>query len=138
MDPQFPQSQRPVFGATPPPAAPAQPAAGQAAHSHAPALTDDNFQQVIDGVPASVPVLIECWAEWCATCKLLLPTIQTMALELRGKAIIATLNVDQNPVTTTRLGLRSMPTILIYRGGQLVSQLFGMQTKGKLLAALGM
>ncbi len=96
------------------------------------------FDTVVSGVPANVPLLVECWAEWCATCKLLLPTIELLARELKGRAIVATFNVDENPVNAMKLGLRSMPTILVYRGGQLQSQLFGMQTKGKLLSAMGL
>lgn len=128
---------RPVFGMTPPPSAPV-PSAVDAAHTATVELTDATFAKIVEQAPANMPVLVECWADWCATCKLLMPTIHQMAQELRGKAVVATLNSDQNPMLATKLGLRSMPTILVYRGGKLVQTLFGMQTKGKLLAAMGL
>ena len=127
---------RPVFGYTPPPT-PSAPV--QAGHSEGNAIevTDTNFSQVVELADPNLPVLVECWAEWCATCKMLLPTIENMAAELKGKAKVCTLNVDSNPMMATKLQLRSMPTILVYKSGQLTSQMFGMQTKGKLMAVLG-
>lgn len=128
---------RPIFGHTPAPA-PANPVQTGHADGGALEITDANFAKLIEQADPNLPVLVECWAEWCATCKMLLPTIENMALELKGKAVIGTLNVDTNPMMATKLQLRSMPTILIYKGGQMTSQMFGMQTKGKLMAALGM
>lgn len=132
------QPPRPVFGQVPStPIAPPTPApAASEGHGDATELDDANFAKIVLDASQPLPILVECWADWCATCKLLLPTIQLLARELKGKAIVCTLNADVAPATSTMLQLQSMPTILVYKKGVMVNRLFGMQTKGKLLAAL--
>jgi thioredoxin 1 len=93
-------------------------------------LTDANFQSVIGGTPH--PVLVDFWAEWCGPCRMLAPTIQALAVELQDKAVIAKLNVDENPAVPGTYGIRSIPALLVFKGGQLVDQTVGVQSKDAL------
>jgi thioredoxin 1 len=92
-------------------------------------LTDANFDEVING---SQPVLVDFWAEWCGPCKMIGPVVEELAGEYEGKAIIAKLNVDQNPDTTVRFGVRSIPTLLVFKGGQVVDKQVGAVPKSVL------
>jgi thioredoxin 1 len=92
-------------------------------------LTDANFDEVING---SQPVLVDFWAEWCGPCKMIGPVVEELAGEYEGKAIIAKLNVDQNPGTTVRFGVRSIPTLLVFKGGQVVDKQVGAVPKSVL------
>jgi len=97
-------------------------------------LTDANFQTVVQG--AGVPVLVDFWAEWCGPCHMLAPTIEQLASELNGKAIVAKLNVDENRVTASRYRISGIPAILIFAGGDEVDRLVGVQPKQAILARL--
>jgi thioredoxin len=97
-------------------------------------LTDANFQTVVQG--AGVPVLVDFWADWCGPCHMLAPTIEQLASELNGKAIVAKLNVDENQVTASRYGISGIPAILIFSGGDEVDRLVGVQPKQTILARL--
>ncbi|MBB5022466.1 thioredoxin [Desulfurispira natronophila] len=97
-------------------------------------FTDDAFES--DVIASDVPVLVDFWASWCAPCRMLAPTIDALATEFEGKAKVGKVNVDENPGTSQKYGVRSIPTIMIFKGGQMVDQAVGVQSKEALKALL--
>ena len=97
-------------------------------------VTEQNFDEIIQ--KSKVPVLIDFWAEWCGPCKMLTPVIEELAAEYGEAVKIAKVNVDQQPNLAARYGIRSIPTIIIFRAGEIVEQLVGMQAKEALKAKL--
>ena len=114
----------------PPPAA-GQPASGQ--ESGPLILTDANFQQVVSG-PG--PVLVDFWAPWCGPCRMVAPAVAQIAREYAGRAVVGKLNVDENPQTQARYRIMSIPTLYIFKGGQVVDQIVGAQPLGVLQRTL--
>jgi thioredoxin 2 len=98
------------------------------------AVTDADFEQRVLG--AKTPVLLDCWADWCGPCHMLAPTIDALAREYAGRVLVAKLDVDANPATAGRFDVRSIPTMLVFRGGQLVDRLVGVQPRGAIDARL--
>ncbi|MBE3072562.1 MAG: thioredoxin [Acidobacteria bacterium] len=90
-------------------------------------LSDSNFDQSIS--QAALPVLVDFWAEWCGPCKRLSPIVSALATELEGRLVVATMNVDENPVTPGRFGIRSIPTLLVFKGGAIVESIVGLAGK---------
>ena len=86
-------------------------------------LTDDNWQQEVGA--AEVPVLVDFWAEWCAPCRMVAPSIDAVATAYSGRAKVGKLNVDENPHVAQAFGIRSIPTLLVIKGGKVVEQQIG-------------
>ena len=92
-------------------------------------LNDSNFDEAING---DKPVLVDFWAEWCGPCKMIGPVVEELAGDYEGKAVIAKLNVDENPQVTARFGVRSIPTLLVFKNGQVVDKQVGAVPKSVL------
>ncbi len=98
------------------------------------AITDANFEEVV--LKSDKPVIIDLWAEWCGPCRMVGPIIEEMAIEFEGKAVIGKLDVDNNPETTTRYGVRNIPTILFIKNGEIVDKQVGAVPKNVLVKKL--
>lgn len=90
-------------------------------------LSDDSFQREV--LESQTPVLVDFWAAWCGPCRALGPTIEQLAEEFQGRVKIGKLNVDENPRTAVRYGVRSIPTLLLFERGQLADQVVGVVPK---------
>ena len=97
-------------------------------------FTDATFDSEIKN--ATTPVLVDYWAEWCGPCRMVSPILEEIAKENEGKIVIGKLNVDENPKVAQALGITSIPTMNVYKGGQLVKTIVGAKPKPALLADL--
>jgi thioredoxin 2 len=97
-------------------------------------ITDADFEQRV--LRAPVPVLLDCWADWCGPCHMLAPTIDALARDYAGRVLVAKLDVDANPTIAGRFDVRSIPTMLVFRDGQLIDRLVGVQPRSALDARL--
>jgi thioredoxin 1 len=93
-------------------------------------FTDANFDDVV--LKSGAPVLVDFWAEWCGPCKRLGPTVDALATEYAGKVTVGKLNVDENPNVSFKFQIRGIPTILIFKGGQVVESVVGLAQKDDL------
>jgi thioredoxin 1 len=89
-----------------------------------------------DAIGAATPVLIDFWAPWCGPCKMIAPILEELATELAGKLAIYKVNVDDNGEIAARYGIRAIPTLLLFKGGQLADQFVGMMDKATLKAKI--
>ena len=96
-------------------------------------LTDANFDSIIN---SEKPVLVDFWAEWCGPCKMIGPVVEELAGDYEGRAVVAKLNVDENPNVTARYGVRSIPTLLVFKKGQIVDKQIGAVPKSVLSSKL--
>lgn len=87
-------------------------------------LTDANFGEVVS---SGLPVLVDFWAEWCGPCRMVAPSVEQLAREFDGRAIVGKLNVDENPMTARKYNIMSIPTLLILKNGTVVDQIVGAQ-----------
>lgn len=97
-------------------------------------ITDANFTTTVETSP--LPVLLDMWAAWCGPCRIIAPTIEALAAELAGKAVIGKLDVDANPRTASRFGVQSIPTLLIIKDGKEADRLVGVQSREAILRRL--
>ena len=93
-------------------------------------VTDKDFEEVV--VKAKGPVLVDFWAPWCPPCRMLSPIVDELAGEYSGKIAVAKLNTDENPETSKKYGVRSIPTLLLFKGGKPVSTMVGFRPKADL------
>jgi|TARA_B110000438_G_scaffold301521_1_gene356629 thioredoxin 1 len=92
-------------------------------------ITDSNFEEIIN---SEKPVLVDFWAEWCGPCKMIGPLVEELANEFEGKAIIGKVDVDANPEVSAKFGIRSIPTLLVFKGGEIVDKQVGAVPKSVL------
>jgi thioredoxin 2 len=90
-------------------------------------VTDATFAAEVERSP--LPVLLDAWAPWCGPCRMIAPVVDQLATELTGRARVAKLNIDENPVTASRLDVRSIPMLLVFKGGREVDRIVGVQPK---------
>ena len=87
------------------------------------AITDSNFEKEV--LQSSTPVLVDFWAEWCGPCRGLAPKLEEIASEMSGKVRIVKINIDENQAAPQKFGIRSIPTMILFKNGQQVEQLLG-------------
>ena len=93
-------------------------------------VTDSNFDQEV--LKASKPVLVDFWAPWCGPCRMVAPVVEELADEYAGRVEFAKLNTDDNPQTAVKYGIRSIPTLLVFKDGEPVGQIIGFRPKSDL------
>ena len=94
-------------------------------------VTDENFDSEV--IKSSKPIVVDFWAEWCGPCKQIGPALEEISDEMKDKVIIAKHNIDQEPNTPTKYGIRGIPTMLLFKGGELKATKVGATTKSNIL-----
>lgn len=97
-------------------------------------VTDANFQQEV--LKSAIPVLVDFWAVWCGPCQMQGPIIEDIAKTMEGKIKVGKLNVDENPTTAQTYGVMSIPTLMIFKNGEVVKQMIGLQNKDLLVSEI--
>lgn len=104
------------------------------AHESIVTLSDSNFDEVVTG--ADKPVLVDFWAEWCGPCKMIAPILDEIAEEKGDAVQIAKVDVDKNPALSQKFQVRAIPTLLLFKNGEVVNQIVGMTSKGDLISKI--
>jgi len=97
-------------------------------------LTESNFDQEV--LKSGTPVLVDFWAEWCGPCKMIAPLLEELASEYEGKIRIGKMNIDEFGALASRYGVRAIPTLLLFKDGQVADQIVGMRSKRELKSSL--
>ena len=100
------------------------------------AVTDASF--AADVLQSDKPVLVDFWADWCGPCKMIAPVLNEVATEQEGKAVIAKLNIDEAPEIAARFGITAIPTLIVFKNGQPVNTLRGVQSKTAIVKSLAL
>jgi thioredoxin 1 len=103
--------------------------------SNVTAIADDSFEREV--LQSATPVLIDFWAPWCAPCRAIAPVVDEIAREYAGKLKVVKMNVDENPRTPSRYGVRGIPNLILFQGGQVKEQIIGAVPKSQLVKAIG-
>jgi thioredoxin 1 len=98
-------------------------------------VTDASFEAEVLKNPR--PVIVEYWAEWCGPCRMVAPVLDSIAADQAGRVDLVKINVDENPVTTQQFGVLHVPTVTVFSGGKVVSQVIGARSKAALLREFG-
>lgn len=94
-------------------------------------VSDASFEA--DVLKSDGPVLVDFWAEWCGPCKMIAPALEEIAAEMQGKVTIAKINIDENPSTPSRYGVRGIPTLMLFKDGEVLATQVGANPKGRIV-----
>ena len=97
-------------------------------------LTDSNFEEQV--IKSGKPAMVDFWAEWCGPCRIIAPIVEEMSKEYKEKAVIGKVDVDANPEIAQKFGIRNIPTVLFFKGGEMVDKQVGAVPKGSLTGKL--